>query len=740
MIEKYINTRQIQKHGVESHWKKSLNFIPERGEWIVYDVDENYSYPRFKMGDGLTLVNDLPFLAPQPDWAQTDENALDYIKNKPEIGDSSLSYDEMVEAINAAKTELTNQDTAILTESKAYTDEKVAAIQIPDVSGQISSHNVATDSHNDIRNIIIDLTTRLNALADSDDTTLDQMSEIVAYIKSNKSLIENITTNKINVADIIDNLTTNVSNKPLSAAQGVALKSLIDGLTAADVGALPDTTVIPDALSDLSDDATHRVVTDEEKATWNAKSDFSGSFNDLTDKPFSENEDGTINHLDEKFIPDTIARVADIPEVQGQVQADWNQTDDTQIDFIKNKPTIPEEQIQADWSVNKPSDKAYVKNRPFYAKDDYVDENTIEFTKSEYGDMYIGQRSITETAEEGKEYIVIFDDVKYKCICTRVEYNVTATDAGALSGRSVNFPILGNPYLFTDGATLSSGYFTEDTLRTNDPFVLICDPSDYSVFEPFIKIDLNKIVTNSTSNHHTIQIYGSDKYVKISNDYLPDNLATHEYVQEQISSIDIPEASASLPNVTNDDNGKVLSVVDGAWAAAQFSAPASSLSWNDLTDKPFEDGKLITVDMANFTPEATTGEGEFSLLTSELTTKEDVMGSVLTGILNSGGNISAEITDDTIFYETENMLILSVDDIPMVVFAAPGTYTIPDDEGDIVLEISVKGFYTVTDILGMFSTISFEKPVKTLDAKYLPMDALKAYIDDYIGTILGGEY
>lgn len=42
---------------------------------------------------------------------------------------------------------------------------------------------------------------------------------------------------------------------------------------------------IPTAISDLSDDSTHRVVTDTEKSTWNAKSDFSGSYNDLTNRP-----------------------------------------------------------------------------------------------------------------------------------------------------------------------------------------------------------------------------------------------------------------------------------------------------------------------------------------------------------------------------------------------------------------------------------------------------------------------
>lgn len=100
------------------------------------------------------------------------------------------------------------------------------------VTAKVTDHNTNSDSHNDIRLLIERLTTRLNALADSDDTTLDQMSELVAYIKSNKTLIEEVTTNKVNVSDIIDDLTTNVTNKPLSASQGVAIKSLIDALQA----------------------------------------------------------------------------------------------------------------------------------------------------------------------------------------------------------------------------------------------------------------------------------------------------------------------------------------------------------------------------------------------------------------------------------------------------------------------------------------------------------------------------
>ena len=61
--------------------------------------------------------------------------------------------------------------------------------------------------------------------------------------------------------------------------------------TADEVGALADTTV----LADLVDDATHRTVTDTEKANWNAKSEFSGDYNDLENAPnITEDDTGDL--------------------------------------------------------------------------------------------------------------------------------------------------------------------------------------------------------------------------------------------------------------------------------------------------------------------------------------------------------------------------------------------------------------------------------------------------------------
>lgn len=110
------------------------------------------------------------------------------------------------------------------------TAQQVGADPAGTAASAVSQHNTDTAAHNDLRLALQGLSDRINAALDSDDTTLDQMSEVVAYIKSNKSLIDAITTSKVSVADIVNDLVTNVADKPLSAAQGVAIKGLIDEL------------------------------------------------------------------------------------------------------------------------------------------------------------------------------------------------------------------------------------------------------------------------------------------------------------------------------------------------------------------------------------------------------------------------------------------------------------------------------------------------------------------------------
>lgn len=75
MIEKELKARIVHKHDTEVNWSKATNFIPKQGEIIIYDKDSNYDYERIKIGDGTTLVNNLPF------YGSSIENILDGIAN-----------------------------------------------------------------------------------------------------------------------------------------------------------------------------------------------------------------------------------------------------------------------------------------------------------------------------------------------------------------------------------------------------------------------------------------------------------------------------------------------------------------------------------------------------------------------------------------------------------------------------------------------------------------------------------
>lgn len=99
-----------------------------------------------------------------------------------------------------------------------------------DITKAISKHNVDENAHNDIRIVIAEVKSALEAFLDIDDPTFDQLSELIEKIRENAGTITELTNGKVNVSDIVNNLTTNVVNKPLSAAQGVVLKGLVDEL------------------------------------------------------------------------------------------------------------------------------------------------------------------------------------------------------------------------------------------------------------------------------------------------------------------------------------------------------------------------------------------------------------------------------------------------------------------------------------------------------------------------------
>ena len=246
--------------------------IPELAERVTYleDVDVVTSVNGMDGAVQLTAtdVGALPSTTKIPSKVSDLTNDNGYLTDYTETDPTVPSW-----AKAASKPTYTASEVGARPNTWMPSHTDVGADKAGTANTTVATHNTKTDAHNDIRLLITALTTRLDALANSDDDTLDQMAEVVAYIKANRDLIDQITTGKVSVADIVNNLTTNVTNKPLSAAQGVALKTLIDAIT------------VPTKLSELDADNSSVHVSYSEKSAWNAKSDFSGAYDDLTGKP-----------------------------------------------------------------------------------------------------------------------------------------------------------------------------------------------------------------------------------------------------------------------------------------------------------------------------------------------------------------------------------------------------------------------------------------------------------------------
>ena len=175
------------------------------------------------------------------------------------------------------------------------------------------------------RELLVDVKKLKNSVGDLDQLQIDAATNIVEALNGVKTSVEQVevslaeyateqfVTNKIAEAKLdgkVD-LSNYVTKSQLDLkADGTALTSHTDNtivhITAAErttwnaksdfsgnYNDLTNKPTIPSAYTHpsshaatmIAEDETHRFVTDTEKNTWNAKSNFSGNYNDLTNKP-----------------------------------------------------------------------------------------------------------------------------------------------------------------------------------------------------------------------------------------------------------------------------------------------------------------------------------------------------------------------------------------------------------------------------------------------------------------------
>lgn len=219
----------------------------------------------------------------QADWDQADSTADDYIKNKPTIPEAQVNADwdaasgvaqilnkPTIPTVNNATLTVQKNGASVGTFTANASSNATINITVPTSAADVSALPAST-KYGATLTLAIDSTTYVvtatlkdqdgNTLGNSQtiDLPLETMVVSGSYDSASKKVVltlKNGSTVEFSVADLISGLQSEITaQSPLDA-------DLVDDST-----------------------STNKFVTDADKTAWNAKSNFSGSYNDLTDKP-----------------------------------------------------------------------------------------------------------------------------------------------------------------------------------------------------------------------------------------------------------------------------------------------------------------------------------------------------------------------------------------------------------------------------------------------------------------------
>lgn len=155
--------------------------------------------------------------------------------NRDSAGNQFTTFYATVSALNAIRDLFTKLENGTTASKKAYQDQNGDIIDQTYVKKtQIVNDLISTATNQPLSayqgKILYGYIQAIQTLLTSNDTDLDTVQEIVTYIKNNKSVLDTFSASKVNVSDIVDDLLSSVSGKPLSAKQGYLLKGYIDNI------------------------------------------------------------------------------------------------------------------------------------------------------------------------------------------------------------------------------------------------------------------------------------------------------------------------------------------------------------------------------------------------------------------------------------------------------------------------------------------------------------------------------
>lgn len=182
-----------------------------------------------------------------------------------------------------------------------------------------------------------------------------------------------------------------------------------------------------------------------------------------------------------------------IPDAQ--IQSDWNQADNTKVDFIKNKPTIPAAQVNSDWNAN--SGVAQILNKPTLA--------TVA-TSGSYNDLL--NKPTIPTVNDATIIITQGGVTKGSFTLNQSSGETIALDAGG-GGSLPSQTGHAGEFLTTDGTDASWAEITDYIVEKQDPTA----GNNYTWYRKYKSgwVEQGGVITNSSGTASvTIPVEMSD--------------------------------------------------------------------------------------------------------------------------------------------------------------------------------------------------------------------------------------
>ena len=410
---------------------------------------------------------------------------------------------------------------------------------------------------------------------DTDDETLDVedktiIDELTNSINNNRARIDNLSS-RMNDITVEDNLESVNPNKPLSAKQG---KVLSDRVTRVEKTSHSHTNM------DVIDKITTSKIT-----SWDNKSNFSGNYNDLKDKP---NIPSLVGYATEQFVKDEINKI--------QLEGGGVDVDLSSYALKSELPTKTSQLL---------NDSKFLTNIP----SEYITESELE------SKGYLTAQSIIEKADKTELHNHSNKDVLDSITSSKVSQWDSKSDFSGNYNDLTNKPAIPSIYglateIYVNEKVAEIVDSSPETLNTLNELAnaLGNDPNFATTIANRIGLKADKTELHSHTNKSVIDSITSAKVTEwdnksnFSGNYndltnkpnIPSlaGYATEQFVKEEVEKAQLSGGEVDLSGYalkTELHNHSNKSILDGITSTkiSQWDSKSNfSGSYNDLTNKP----------------------------------------------------------------------------------------------------------------------------------------------------------